>query len=339
MKALIQSISYLALCAGLAGRPALAQDAPTAPLAPVPLTVQDTVNAPPLILQPSPAAPADNLLNLAQANVELPQAQPRGGGAFVWNPLDGQFSVNSVGGSARPRTLVIRSGGTDDKAFASVEEDLNVMSRILTKAVKEKTLEEDNVTAMGMTIRTLAVGGQSAVQNIYLDGYGALFLLNVRFPLLAPPKTADEETPKEAADSTWEEARQELYGSKVSSSRRVWVGKREEFDAKKVARLKDALLKALKNATNIRNVKSGEFITVVVAGADSGPRGRLAVQKNGSQYNTFAPRQFDYLIGGPRGDDGESLMTLRVKKSDVDDFDKGNTDFDKFKAKVTIAVY
>lgn len=340
MKALIHSISYLALCTGLTGRLALAQDAPTAPLAPAAQAAQDIVVASPLVVQAAPTGPADKLLNLAQANVDVLQAQPRGGGAFAWDSGDGQFLLNNFGGSSRPRTLVIRSGGTDAKGLATVEEDLNVMSRILMKAVKEKTLEEDNVTAMGMKIRTLAVGGQSAVQNVYLEGYGALFLLNVRFPLLAPAKTTDDETPKEAADSTWEEARQELYGSKVSASRRAWVGKREEFDANKVARLKDALLQSLKNATNIRNVKPGEFITVVVVGTDSDPRGRLVVEKNSNQQRAVARLdQYLPLYVGPHGDDAESIMTLRVKRSDVDDFAKGSTDIDKFKAKVSIAVY
>ena len=56
--------------------------------------------------------------------------------------------------------------------------------------------------------------GESPVRTLYLDGYGALFMVHVNFPLLPLPVTdkphAEDTIPK--APSTWDQTRAELYG-------------------------------------------------------------------------------------------------------------------------------
>jgi hypothetical protein len=39
-----------------------------------------------------------------------------------------------------------------------------------------------------------------------------LFLLNAKFPLLAPPKKQVEENKPEVPDSEWEQSKEELFG-------------------------------------------------------------------------------------------------------------------------------
>src|SRR5437762_8289829 len=127
-----------------------------------------------------------------------------------------------------------------------------------------------------MGINVLFAPGSGSIRNLYLEGYGALFLLNVNFPLLPPPEKTEPMKEKTETDSTWEEAKQELYGqsdawAQVGKTSRFFMapGPQQEYDKDRVEDLKDGLLEALKNATNIRNLKADESITVCIFGGVS----------------------------------------------------------------------
>ncbi|MBM3832209.1 MAG: hypothetical protein FJ403_02810 [Verrucomicrobia bacterium] len=299
--------------------------------------------------QPLAIGAAPNAENLLVAQAEA------GGAGFEFGtaqyaPLlledgSGRFQVDVLGGTVRPRTFMIRFADIDPKTVSAIEEDLSVMSRIIAKTVKEK--DDDAVTAMGMKIRSLPASG---AQNLYLDGYGALLLFNVRFPLVEPAEAPEKETAKDAPDSTWEQAKRELYGPReLPASARVWTSHqaREEFDATKVTKLKESILKALKDGTNIRNLKPNEFITVVVSGPDYGVTRRVSrIVRSGKDdstpnlpainaYALASPNR--WAVAAPGG--GNSVMTLRAKKSDTDAFAKGSLTFDEFQKKVSIANY
>ncbi|MBI4664081.1 MAG: hypothetical protein HY735_35240 [Verrucomicrobia bacterium] len=334
MKLLPQTLTSFASMFALAGQTAFAQEAspalPAAAAAPATAAVQ-----------PIPAAEAYRVPHV----VALDQA-----GALPVENVQWEL----LGGQAKPRSLIIRSGETDSKMLSNLEEDLNVMSRIFTKALKESNIEEDAMMAMGMKIRALNLAGQSSVQNLYLDGYGALFTLHVPFPLLPPPEPSKEDaTAKESKDTAWDEARRELYGPKETGPAvaRLFVTKdkiREAYDAKKVSRLKESLIDALKNASNIRNLKPEEFITVVVIGRESGPVA-LAVKKVEAgrtplrQVNVFAAP--GGIVGGSGGvafgatQDGQTILTIRAKKADVDACAKGDLKVEEFQKKVSFATY
>ncbi|MBM3837505.1 MAG: hypothetical protein FJ398_06010 [Verrucomicrobia bacterium] len=326
---------------------------------------------------PPPPQAALEPLQLAQAATGGTEAslflQDANQPASAWVAGDGRFSVDYLtGGESRPRTLVIRTTETDQKTLTALEEDLNVMSRILAKSMKEKAGGDGALTAMGMKIRTLAVGGSSAAQNLYLEGYGALFFLHTRFPLLPPPEPPKEETRKETASSTWEEARRELYGPKDPAPGQRWFfskdSTRESYDADKVARLKESLLEALKNAANIRHLKSQEFVTLVVVGTETTttPRVRalrmspagaepkeldVLLQENAKAAGGgYGGGSFGFAAGGARpgaativrpltGSAGETVMTIRAKKADADAFAKGDLKLDDFQKKVSITTY
>src|SRR5204862_5958190 len=82
------------------------------------------------------------------------------------------------------KALVIRTSDSDAKEQANLEEDLAVMSRILDKTMS-KNLDDDRANRF-MGISVLFAPGSGSIRNLYLEGYGALFLLNVNFPLLPP---------------------------------------------------------------------------------------------------------------------------------------------------------
>lgn len=238
-------------------------------------------------------------------------------------------------GDGGDRPLIISSSTPDEKSLATLDEDLNIMARVLDKSV-DRGSHDDGRKAMG--IQLWATGGGNRARNLYIEGHGAIFILNVPFPLLAPPSKPQVEEKKEAASSTWEEARNELYGreddrpgmKRKSGDKRLPV----PFEAERVEDLKRDLSEALKNATHIRGLKDNETVTVVVQGAGSGSvqRARVAGPK-GEGEDLFA------FAFAPGGGGARSVMTLRAKKSDIDAFAKGKTELDDFRRKVSVATY
>ncbi len=263
-----------------------------------------------------------------------------------------QAIVNRGHGSPG-RTLVIRTSDTDPKVQPNLEEDLAVMSRILDKALEQKLSDDRRPRAMGIDV--FFAPGSSPIRSLYLEGYGALFLASVNFPLLPPPDKPEPSNEKSDTDSTWEETKRELYGQRDFNSG-AWdqyqkafkaatdIGSRQEYDEKKVEDLKDGLLQALRNASNIRNLKSDETITVCVfGGANPGP----GKAKTAAKSAPDAPDEDGDAIvtldrvwhrdGGvpARG----TILTIRVKKSDADDFAKDKLSLEDFRQKASVTAY
>src|SRR5207248_9677797 len=113
------------------------------------------------------------------------------------------------------------------------------------------------------------------------------------------------------------------------------IGSRQEYDERRVEDLKDGLLEALKNPSNIRNLKSDATITVCVFGGAS-PSPKKA--KTAAKSAPDAPDEDDEAIvtsdrvwhrdGGvpARG----TILTIRVKKSDADAFAKDKLSLEDF---------
>ena len=210
-------------------------------------------------------AKAEQAIELAQAAPAPPPTAQAAGTRGVQAPSGFPVTayhqrlqkIVSRGGGSPGRTLIIRTSDTDTKAQANLEEDLAVMSRIFDKALDQALSDDHSRRVMGIDV--FFAPGSSPIRSLYLEGYGAVFLMSVNFPLLA-----------------WEDAKRELSGrpdawDQVDKSFRFSgpPGPEQEYDEKKVGDLKDSLLGALKNATNIRNLKSDENITVCVFGGPS----------------------------------------------------------------------
>jgi len=252
-------------------------------------------------------------------------------------------------GKGASKTLVVRSSETDSKTVGNLEEDLAVMSRIFDKALAQQLDEDHRPRAMGIDV--FFAPGSSPVRSLYLEGYGALFMLNANFPLLPPPEKPEEAKEKPETDSTWEEAKKELYGRQPGVGEIVDLalsgrydgpsGSEPEYDEGKVNQLKDALLNALKNGTNIRNLKADDAITVCVFGRAGAHSARAKYIKKRNPEPGTIPQELEVYNDFVKQSDGArvSIMTLRVKKSDVDAFAKNNLDLDAFRKKVVITTY
>ena len=294
---------------------------------------------------------------MAQPVLPPPAPERGGGGAVAGGGGGANITVNKRdrmlldGDMYLPRstktgrTLVVRTSNPDVTGIADAEEDLSVMALILRKATGD-VRGDDKRMAMGIEVDSTVFGSSSGARNMYVEGYGALFLLGVRFPLVAPPEKVEETAAKDELGSDWAEAREEyLRGERNTFElqfERAWTGVNqlrgdrlpsEEYDADKVEDLKTGLLEALKNARHIRTLKPEEFVTVVIQGAEA-MRVEKTVTRTGGNVNVK-------LTGSKRGDSrrGETVMTIRVKKSDVDALAKGNLDLAGFRKKAAIQTY
>jgi hypothetical protein len=279
--------------------------------------------------------------------------------------------IQRPGNSGGPgRTLMIRSGEGEPGTQAALEEDMAVMAHIFDKAIAEK-VGPGNRERTAMGINVFFGPNADSIRNLYLDGYGAVFTLRVNFPLLAPPKVSEEPKEKPAATSEWDEAKRELYSRDEGSGRSIpprtirfpsSSEPGEEYSEQKVTQLKDALLESLKSATNIRNLKSEDSITLCVFGGATmgqvvvrpaapvrtvppagGVTGEGGTSGTAAPVNPPAPPQamsgfFASSRGGGMPARG-SILTIRVKKSDVDSFAKGKLDLDQFRKKASMTIY
>jgi hypothetical protein len=250
------------------------------------------------------------------------------------------------------RTLVIPGKDFNASTANALEEDLNVMARIFEKAIERKS-EDDGPKAMGIDL--FSSTSSSGVRNLYVDGYGAVFILKVRYPLIPPPEKTEQTKTNEPTSSEWTETWQDLYGSKGGwdadfnkGFAKEWKGSgspAEEYDADKVEKLKVAILEALKNATNIRNLRSDEKVVVAVSSSSAGDmeikRKRSTTESRGGGggrgggTRSVETRDTDRRIEGS----GQSVLTMQAKKSDIDSFAKGKLTLDEFRKKVAVILY
>lgn len=174
--------------------------------------------------------------------------------------------------------------------------------------VDEKSEWSEDLTVMGKLLRdqldvvsndeeVLAMGirvwASTPPAPMYIDGCGALFTYNINIPLAASGKAASAPATRESL-SAWERAKRDLAGSKVNPK----PAAPPQFDRSVVENLTAALAKTMLQASNMRHLPAGEYVIVTVTGVnDAGAQRRL---------------------------------TMRVRKSDIDDAEKNNLSVESF---------
>jgi hypothetical protein len=292
---------------------------------------------------PPLAVPRAKILHLAQAGPPT-TPPPRDADAAAiadwansFAAATAQRALDGVFPRPAPRRPVIAGGEWEAKAATELEEDLTVMMRILEKAVGGR--EEEKARAMGIDVFSL-VRGPAAPRVFYLDGYGALFVLDVRYPLLAPPARDERSRTNEPTSSEWDKAREEVYGRRGAMEELPPHAVAEEFDAERVAALQQQIVDDLANAVHIKGLKPDDCVTVVILGGSTRVEGVRRESRRGPGG-----------VGGGRGElhaaveahnstgrGTQSTMTIRAKKSDIDAFAKGTLQAGTFRNKVSISV-
>ncbi len=249
--------------------------------------------------------------------------------------------------------LVIPTQEIKTEELLAINEDMNVMSRIFGNELNQTRLTSTQTNWM-FTGENWAPGfwgrGDSMPQGMYLQGYGALFLMKVDFPLSAQPDIEEQEeqkTEKEDVDQIWQQTRQQIYEpQETSRSRRGAERDQVKFDPQKVENLKTTLIKALKHAANIRVLKPDEslILSITGSGASSNVVGIMTnrtdqimviEEAGGKQISRV------YEDGLPNAIklSSPTALVIRAKKSDIDSFAKGELDLDKFRQRVAILSY
>ena len=230
--------------------------------------------------------------------------------------------------------LIIPTAETNAEELANITEDMRVMSRIIDKQVRQS-----HIHGVGWFGHSGGLFSRDT-QGIYLDGYGALFLMKVDFPLSPPVETEEEKRVEEDVDPIWEQARREMYEPENIRVRRdcFHLEQEEKYDAEKVEDLKRRLIKTLKHGANIRNLKPNEWVILAVTGEGGQPcgvvRSRIFV-KTDKDKGVISTQPISSVMGFS----SPAVLTIRVKKTDVETFSKGKLDFDQFRKRVQILMY
>ena len=97
----------------------------------------------------------------------------------------------------------------------------------------------------------------------------------------------------------------------------------EQYDAEKVEKLKSTLINALRHAANIRALKPDQWAIVTVVGGAGQPGTTVTKMYQGKPV----------LVTGSLL---PTVLTICVKRSDIDSFSKGDLDFDQFQKQTKV---
>jgi hypothetical protein len=241
--------------------------------------------------------------------------------------------------------LVIPAQEMAPETYDRIVDDLSIMNRIIEK--NTRTMGEVG----GIYGAVLAGSGEIATPRIlcasggrprpiFIGGYGAIFSLAVDFPLLPPPQVSEPNRVAEKADPTWARAQRELQDPQAALRLQRGPSPRRVYRAEAVETLRSALIGVLKHATNVRDLGPDTWLMILVqgpvasAGDGASESGSAAVYMGGPFYE-----QHQALILPKTGSEGRTLLTLRAKKADIDQYAKGQLDDTQFQQRVQIVTH
>jgi hypothetical protein len=204
---------------------------------------------------------------LRKAEVAMKEAQSQ-----LRLRLAGALSRSGAG-----TVLTVPTAETKPEELTKMVEDMAVMSRIFDKALTREHLADGAdipLLGEGRNLRRFYADRAGTIASLCIQGYGALFMVDVDFPL-SPAPQVQEDPNEERADQLWKETQREIY----APERAMRLEKQEQpetYDAKKVEDLKQTLIETLRHAANIRTLKPDESVIVTV-GTSSQPGSRLSI--------------------------------------------------------------
>ncbi|MBW7990680.1 MAG: hypothetical protein FVQ84_11785 [Planctomycetes bacterium] len=239
------------------------------------------------------------------------------------------------------KVLVIPTSDITPQDMVTLMEDMTVMCRIFDKKLAQSNLVPGMPFIGRVTFPSL---GDRSMGAMYVQGYGALFMTTVDFPLSPPPQTEEqEETEEEDADPVWEQMKQEMFSPEETAWR---APNRQEvkYDARKVKNLKSTLIKALVHTANIRGLKPDESVILTVTGSGiSSNIDKIVMNRNNQLLLHTKDRNIVQILGSPSlsdlGISSPMVLTIRAKKSYIDALAQNKIDFDEFEEKIQLISY
>jgi hypothetical protein len=210
----------------------------------------------------------------------------------------------AAGSSDAPVLLV--TAPMDKPTRDAWKEDMSVMYKLLRDAIETSGANAGS-SAMGIRLQSL---GRAA--PLYVEDCGLIFRVSTNLPLASAGNQSTTQTGPTTRASAWELTRRQLSGEvDPNLVRKQWssggqpfalVERSIPFDQRRVDTMISAVIETLPEASHFRHLKPGEFIFVSISGTDD--------------------------VGAPR------RLTLKAKKSDIDDAASAKLKPEDFKRRV-----
>jgi len=300
------------------------------------------------------------VLNLAIADFTLAQSPVETAPAVVVSKapppppsaLDIVQELYATKSSYAEAVLVIPAAEMKPEDLLAIMEDMNIMARIFDKQLAKAHLIQsreysrfyrwaESTQSWGTLNNLFSKREGLATETIYLEDFGAIFLMKVDFPLVPPPKVEEKEA-EEPTDRIWAQTKQEIYmPDAVKKSKGAPPA--EAYDAEKVEKLKRTLISALKHASNIRALKQEQWVILTMIGWSGRPRGISgragqncwachALDQGGALAEKVNYKSFPTGMGFCL----PAVLTICAKKSDIDAFAKGELKYEEFRQRTKI---
>ncbi|MEN6578387.1 MAG: hypothetical protein ABFD90_18725 [Phycisphaerales bacterium] len=222
--------------------------------------------------------------------------------------------------------LVVPGKEMDAETVNRLIEDLSVMGRIIERNTSN-VLESADSDAASLYRRMRFRNGDASpavlfsspgrARPLYVAGYGALFFIQVDFPLVPPAETAEKAPAKEDSDTVWVQTRRSILEPEWPGMYPARdTGASPPYSRERIETLKSTLTTTMKHGTNIRGLETGEWLTIVLQGTSP--------QTEGSPTG---------------GTGGRSTLTVRATKADVDLHAKGELTPAQFEQRLQVVSY
>ncbi len=283
---------------------------------------------------------AQKQFEVAQRQMEAAQkqmaiAQEHASHDRLLDTLAAQVSMPLWQHSSSGAVLVIPAAEMKLEDLATITEDMSVMSRIFAKKLSPARLTTGRGGWYVEDYNPFFGRDNGTIEAVYLEGFAALFLMRVNFPISPSPEAQEEKkTEEEDKDPLWTQMRQEIYAPEEADRRRRSDDRPEEkYDAEKVEELKETLIKTLKHAANIRALKPEQSVILTVIGG----RSQSGTRTTTRSYSYGRGRRIVRTAPGVEtGAFPPTVLTICAKKSDIDAFAKGELSFDQFRERTKI---
>ncbi|NLH15321.1 MAG: hypothetical protein GX455_01960 [Phycisphaerae bacterium] len=258
-----------------------------------------------------------------------------GGGSFFQKGFQFGSSFGSEGNSLQEAfesdsvplttaTLILPGDDPDPNQLRLLHEDMVVFSEILQEGLRPLLIRPDEMNTADSSGSFNGAG--SLNHSTYIEGYGAVFLLYVDFPLIGRVKS-DISPREDRKDLVWETAKERIWNSRPSRK-----PTEVRFDPQRIERLKGNLMEGIGHGSNIRGLSEKDWIVVAVQCRPPRPEIGFEYFYGKASAGVTTP-------GAATGRNNPSALILRVPKGVVNAFAEGRLTKEDYRKKVHVITY
>jgi hypothetical protein len=239
--------------------------------------------------------------------------------------------------------LIIPTTEMQQQEMTGLIEDMTVMCRIFDKKLSQSNLISELPLIGNLILPRHSSIDSRSMKAMYIQGYGALFVLDVDFPLAPPPEKEEKQEAEQEGDPLWQQMKKEIF-SPQEAAQQTPGRQRREYDPDKVNDLKTTIKKALVHAANIRGLKPDESVVLTITGSGASSNiGTVSMTNYNQVIVHYKDKNVTKVLTSPSLSDlGISLpvvMVIRAKKSYIDALAQDKIDYDQFEQKVQLISY